>query len=141
MRTDTLATLFLEEIHDVRSVEQQIVDALNGIAKGVSVRGLSQAAVRILEATEKHMARLDRIMREIGPDRDDDTAFSPRSRRAYEASSTAPRPSFREFPVELQPALPRGSRFYASSRRATRTSRLRPSSRSASRRSKSTGSA
>jgi DNA-binding NarL/FixJ family response regulator len=77
MRTDTLATLFLEEMHDVRSVEQQIVDALNGIAKGVSVRGLSQAAVRILETTEKHMARLDKIMNEIGPAHGDDTVFCP----------------------------------------------------------------
>jgi DNA-binding NarL/FixJ family response regulator len=77
MSTDTLATLFLEEIHDVRSVEQQIVDALNGIAKGVSVRGLSQAAVRILETTEKHMARLDRIMHEMEPAHGDDTIFCP----------------------------------------------------------------
>lgn len=77
MRTDTLATLFLEEMQDVHSVEQQIVDALNGIAKGVSVRGLSQAALRILETTEQHMARLDRIMDEIGPAHGDDTIFCP----------------------------------------------------------------
>ena len=77
MRTDTLANLFLEEMQDVRSVEQQIVDALNRMAKGVSVRGLSQAALRILETTEQHMVRLDRIIHEIEPAKDDETIFCP----------------------------------------------------------------
>jgi DNA-binding NarL/FixJ family response regulator len=77
MSTDTLANLFLEEMRDVRSVEQQIVDALNRMAKGVSARGLSQAALRILETTEQHMARLDRIVHEIEPAHDDETIFCP----------------------------------------------------------------
>ena len=77
MRTDTLATLFLEEMQDVRCVEQQVVDALNRIAKGVSARGLSQAAMRILESTQKHMERLDQIFSEIEPAHDDETIFCP----------------------------------------------------------------
>src|SRR5258706_16331945 len=36
MRIDTLETLFLEEIQDIRSVEKQILEALIRIAKGVS---------------------------------------------------------------------------------------------------------
>jgi DNA-binding NarL/FixJ family response regulator len=77
MHTDTLANLFLEEMHHVRSVEQQIVDALNRIAKGVSVRGLSQATLRILETTEQNKARLNRIFHEIEPAHDDETIFCP----------------------------------------------------------------
>jgi DNA-binding NarL/FixJ family response regulator len=108
MRTDTLATLFLEEIHDVRSVEQQIVDALNGIAKGVSVRGLSQAAVRILETTEKHMARLDRIMREIGPAHEDDTVFCPSVTARIRGALDGARPVARgDFPSNCSQLSPR----------------------------------
>jgi DNA-binding NarL/FixJ family response regulator len=77
MRTETLTDLFLEEIQDVRSVEKQIVDALSGIASGVSVRRLSQAVKRILDTTEQHMARLDRICDEIEPAHDDETIYCP----------------------------------------------------------------
>ena len=77
MRTDTLANLFLEEIQDVRSVEQQIVDALTRIANGVSVQGLSEAVTRILKTTKQHKERLDRIFDEIEPAHQDETICCP----------------------------------------------------------------
>jgi DNA-binding NarL/FixJ family response regulator len=95
MRTDTLANLFLEEMQSVRSVEQQIVDALNRIAKGVSVRGLSQVTSRILETTEQHMARLDRIFHEIEPAHDDETIFCPSVAERVRASLERAKPQTR----------------------------------------------
>jgi DNA-binding NarL/FixJ family response regulator len=77
MRTDTLASFVLEEIRNVRSVEQQIAEALSRIAKGVSVRGLSQAVMRILEASEESRARLDRISHEIESAREDKAIVRP----------------------------------------------------------------
>jgi DNA-binding NarL/FixJ family response regulator len=78
MRTETLANLFLEEIQEVRGVEQQVVDAMSRIADGVSVQGLSQAVLRILESAEQHLAHLDRIFDEIAPAREDETVHCPR---------------------------------------------------------------
>jgi DNA-binding NarL/FixJ family response regulator len=61
MSTDTLQSLFFEEIRDVRSVKRQILDVLSRIAKGVSADGLGQALMKLLETTEHHVERLDRI--------------------------------------------------------------------------------
>jgi DNA-binding NarL/FixJ family response regulator len=77
MRTDTLANLFFEEIHDVRGIERQITEALTRIAKGVSVRGLSQSVMRILETAEQQLTRIDRIFHEIEPAGEDETIFCP----------------------------------------------------------------
>lgn len=96
MRTDTLANLFLEEIRDVRSVEQQFMEALSRISKGVSVQGLSQAITRILETTERYMARLDRISHEIEPARALERT-APRARGTL--SSICPQLSSREVEV------------------------------------------
>ena len=65
MNTDTLRSLFLEEIRDVRSVKRQILDALGRVARGVSAEGLGQALMKLLETTENHVERLDRIFREL----------------------------------------------------------------------------
>jgi DNA-binding NarL/FixJ family response regulator len=61
MSTDTLQSLFFEEIRDVRSVKRQILEVLSRIAKGVSAEGLGQALMKLLETTEHHVERLDRI--------------------------------------------------------------------------------
>ena len=65
MSSDTLQSLFLEEIRDVRSVKRQILDALGRVARGVSAEGLGQALMKLLETTEHHVERLDRIFREL----------------------------------------------------------------------------
>ena len=65
MSSDTLQSLFLEEIRDVRSVKRQILDALARVARGVSAEGLGQALMKLLETTEHHTERLDRIFREL----------------------------------------------------------------------------
>jgi DNA-binding NarL/FixJ family response regulator len=65
MSSDTLQSLFLEEIRDVRSVKRQILDALARVARGVSAEGLGQALMKLLETTEHHVERLDRIFREL----------------------------------------------------------------------------
>jgi DNA-binding NarL/FixJ family response regulator len=61
MSTDTLQSLFFEEIRDVRSVKRQILEVLSRIAKGVSADGLGHALMKLLETTEHHVERLDRI--------------------------------------------------------------------------------
>jgi DNA-binding NarL/FixJ family response regulator len=60
MSTDSLATLFLEEIQDMRSVEKEILQAVIGITRGVSPQGMWQALVRLLENSERHRERLER---------------------------------------------------------------------------------
>lgn len=64
MRTDSLETLVLVEIRDIRSIKQQIVDAMARIAMGVSAEGIGHALMKLLETTEHHMERLDRIFRD-----------------------------------------------------------------------------
>jgi DNA-binding NarL/FixJ family response regulator len=67
MRTASLENLFLEEIRDIRSVKQQILDAMAQIANGVSADRLGQALMTLLETTEHHVERLDRIFHEVKP--------------------------------------------------------------------------
>jgi len=75
MRTNTLENLFQEGIRDIRRVERQFLEALNGIVKGVSARGLSRSLIPLLETTEHHVERLDRIVHEMEPALDDKSSF------------------------------------------------------------------
>jgi DNA-binding CsgD family transcriptional regulator len=67
MSTDTLQSLFFEEIRDVRSVKRQILEVLSRIAKGVSAEAMGQALMKLLETTEHHVERLDRIFDKLRP--------------------------------------------------------------------------
>jgi DNA-binding NarL/FixJ family response regulator len=67
MRTETLETLYLEEIRDIRGVKQQISEALARIAKGVSAESLGQALMKLLETTEHVVERSTSRAREILP--------------------------------------------------------------------------
>ena len=95
MHTETVANLFLEEIQDVRSVEQQIAETLTRMAEGVSIRRLSAAAAGILRKTEQRVARLERIFHEIGPAHHDATisypAVAERIPRAFEPGTKVDR--------------------------------------------------
>jgi DNA-binding NarL/FixJ family response regulator len=66
MHTDTLDNLFLEGKNDIRSVEQQISDALSRIASGASPQGLWRSLTQLLETTVHHKDRLDRLSHEMG---------------------------------------------------------------------------
>jgi len=77
MSTETLQSLFLEEIRGVRSVKRQILETLGKIAKGVSADGLGQALMKLLETTEHHVERLDRIFDELKPALGDDPDLYP----------------------------------------------------------------
>ena len=61
MRTNLLETLVLVETRSIRSIKQQIVDTMARIASGVSAEGLGQALMKLLETTEHHVERLERI--------------------------------------------------------------------------------
>ena len=77
MSADTVANLFFEEIQDARRAQQQIANTLARIAEGASVKRLSKVAERILNTTERRLARLDRIVHEIGPAQNAGTTFRP----------------------------------------------------------------
>lgn len=79
MRTETLESLFAEEIQDIRRVERQILDALTRIAHGVSAKGLWQALMQLRETTEH---RAERLRREFGlPATQSVEEFSPKLAR------------------------------------------------------------
>jgi DNA-binding NarL/FixJ family response regulator len=67
MSTDALDSLLLEETRAIRSVKRQILEALAGIAKGVSPEGIGQSLMKLLESIEHHVERLDRIVTRIKP--------------------------------------------------------------------------
>jgi DNA-binding CsgD family transcriptional regulator len=97
MSTDTLQSLFLEEIRDVRSVKRQILDVLARIAKGVSAEGLGQALMKLLETTEHHVERLDQLFDQLKPALGDgldaDASFARRVRAELERSPSRARES------------------------------------------------
>jgi DNA-binding NarL/FixJ family response regulator len=77
MSTDTLQSLFLEEIRGVRSVKRQILEVLARIARGVPAERLGHALMELLETTEHHVQRLDRIFYELRPRLGDKTDLLP----------------------------------------------------------------
>jgi DNA-binding NarL/FixJ family response regulator len=64
MSTNILQTLVLVETRGIRSIKHQIVDAMARIADGVSAEGLGQALMKLLETTEHHVERLERVFRD-----------------------------------------------------------------------------
>jgi DNA-binding NarL/FixJ family response regulator len=59
MRTHTLENFFLEELQDIRTVEQQILEAVIGMTRGVAPQGLWQVLLQLRERTERQLARLE----------------------------------------------------------------------------------
>jgi ferritin-like metal-binding protein YciE len=56
-----LTELFLEELSDVYSAEQQLVKALPKVAKNVTSPELREAVEHHLEQTEEHVRRLEQV--------------------------------------------------------------------------------
>jgi ferritin-like metal-binding protein YciE len=61
MKLDTIKKLYLEELRDVYSAEQQLLEALPKMAKGASSDELKQAFEDHLEETKGHVERLEEI--------------------------------------------------------------------------------
>jgi ferritin-like metal-binding protein YciE len=61
MKLDTLKKLYVEELRDVYSAEQQLLKALPKMAKGASSDELKQAFEEHLEQTKGHVERLEEI--------------------------------------------------------------------------------
>jgi ferritin-like metal-binding protein YciE len=66
MKLDTLKKLYVEELRDVYSAENQLLKALPKMAKGASSDELKQAFETHLEQTKGHVERLDEIFEALG---------------------------------------------------------------------------
>jgi ferritin-like metal-binding protein YciE len=66
MARETLQTLYLNELRDLYSAEQQLVKALPKMAKNAESQDLSEAFTSHLEETKNHVARLEQIFESLG---------------------------------------------------------------------------
>lgn len=66
MEMESLRDLFLEQIKDIYSAEQQITKALPKMAKAASSNELQSAFRQHLEMTQEQVRRLDQIFHDLG---------------------------------------------------------------------------
>ncbi|MEX2109179.1 MAG: ferritin-like domain-containing protein [Gemmatimonadaceae bacterium] len=66
MELDTLKDLYIEELKDLYSAEKQLTKALPKLAKAAKHRELQAAFRNHLKETEQHVARIERICKELG---------------------------------------------------------------------------
>jgi DNA-binding NarL/FixJ family response regulator len=59
MRIDTLENLVLEDVQDIRSVEQQVMKSVIDMTRGATPQGLWQGLMQLVEKTELLMKRLE----------------------------------------------------------------------------------
>jgi len=65
MKLDTLQTLFISELRDLYSAENQLLKALPKMAKGASSPDLKDAFEKHLEQTKGHVARLEELFEQL----------------------------------------------------------------------------
>jgi ferritin-like metal-binding protein YciE len=65
MARETLQTLYLNELRDLYSAEQQLVKALPKLAKNAESEDLSDAFTSHLDETKNHVARLEQIFESL----------------------------------------------------------------------------
>src|SRR4051812_13077482 len=65
MQMESLQDLFVEELRDVYSAEQQLLKALPRMAKGASSPELRKNFEEHLEQTKEHVNRLDQIFKKM----------------------------------------------------------------------------
>ena len=65
MKLDTLQKLYVEELRDIYSAENQLLKALPKMAKGASSDELRQAFESHLQETEGHVERLETIFEDL----------------------------------------------------------------------------
>jgi ferritin-like metal-binding protein YciE len=68
MKLETLNELFIEQLQDLYSAEEQLTEALPKMAKAASSPGLKQAFEEHLDQTEGHIARLDQCFEKLDAD-------------------------------------------------------------------------
>src|SRR5438309_1501464 len=72
MKLESLRELFIEELQDLYSAENQILEALPKMIKKTSSPDLKAGFTEHLEQTRQHVSRLDRIFDQLGDDIDAD---------------------------------------------------------------------
>lgn len=65
MELNTLKTLFIEQLKDLKDAENQLTKALPKMAKSASSPELQQAFERHLEQTKGHLERVEQVLTEI----------------------------------------------------------------------------
>jgi ferritin-like metal-binding protein YciE len=65
MKLDTLEKLYISELRDLYSAENQLLKALPKMAKGASSPELKDAFEKHLEQTEGHVARLEELFEQL----------------------------------------------------------------------------
>jgi ferritin-like metal-binding protein YciE len=65
MKLESIDALFLHELQDLHSAEQQLVTALPKMAETASSQELRQAFQTHLEQTQEHLERLERILGDL----------------------------------------------------------------------------
>ena len=66
MAQDTLQTLYINELKDLYSAEQQLVKALPKMVKSAESEELSEAFENRLEETKNQVSRLEQIFESLG---------------------------------------------------------------------------
>ena len=66
MEIDNLKDLYIDELKDLYSAEKQLTKALPKMAKAASDKQLQAAFRTHLKETEQHVARIEKICRELG---------------------------------------------------------------------------
>jgi ferritin-like metal-binding protein YciE len=66
MARETLHTLYVSELKELYSAEQQLVKVLPKLVKSAETQGLSDAFANHLEETKNHVTRLEQIFESLG---------------------------------------------------------------------------
>ena len=66
MKLDTLEQLYLSELRDVYSAENQLLEALPKMARGATSPELKDAFEKHLEQTKGHVKRLEELFEQLG---------------------------------------------------------------------------
>lgn len=66
MKLSTLADVYLDQIQDMHSCERQLIRAIPKMMKAASNPDLKSAFAEHLDVTREHLARLDRILEDLG---------------------------------------------------------------------------
>ena len=65
MKLNTLKSLYISELRDLYSAENQLLKALPKMAKGASSSELKEAFEKHLEQTKRHVERLEQIFQQL----------------------------------------------------------------------------
>ena len=66
MKLSSLADVYLDQLQDMHSCERQLIRAIPKMMKAASNPDLKSALAEHLEVTREHLARLDRILEDLG---------------------------------------------------------------------------